>query len=113
MSASEEIRSIRESILKRYYLKGYAAGLICRMYLIMIRDVLRSPAVIRRYALGCGTLREELEKKIDAMVLSERDRKILKRKKIDDITFEDLESEFGLSVRRLKDICKKYKYVTE
>ena len=38
---------------------------------------------------------------------SERDRAIVRRNLIDNIIFEDLESEFNLSVRRLKTIVYK------
>ena len=41
---------------------------------------------------------------IDEYIHSERDRKILKRRFIDGIKYEDLEWEFGLSVRHLKNI---------
>ena len=44
---------------------------------------------------------------IDQYIHSERDRAIVRRNLIDDIIFEDLETEFGLSVRRLKDIVYK------
>ena len=41
---------------------------------------------------------------IDEYIHSERDRKILKRRLIDGICYEPLAEEFGLSVRRVKDI---------
>lgn len=44
---------------------------------------------------------------IDEVIHSERDRKILKRKLIDGVHFEPLAEEFGLSVRRTKDIVLK------
>lgn len=44
---------------------------------------------------------------IDQYIHSERDRAIVRRNLIDDIIFEDLESEFNLSVRRLKTIVYK------
>lgn len=44
---------------------------------------------------------------IDEHIHSERDRKILKRRMIDGICFEPLAEEFGLSVRRVKDIVYK------
>ena len=44
---------------------------------------------------------------IDQYIHSERDRAIVRRNLIDDIIFEDLEPEFGLSVRRLKTIVYK------
>lgn len=114
MSADEEIRSIRESGLKRYYLKGYAAGLICRMYLIMILDMVKSPAAVRRYVkTEMPSLRKEIERKIDEEVLSERDRAILKRRVLDGIKLEPLAEEFELSERTVRTICNKYKRITE
>ena len=114
MSATDEIRSIQESILKRYYLKGYAAGLICRMYLIMIRDVLKSPAAVRRYIKAeMPSLRKDIERRIDEEVLSERDRKILKRRVLDGVKLEPLAEEFELSERTVRTICNKYKSITE
>ena len=55
---------------------------------------------------------------IDQFVHSERDRAILKRKLLDDITFERLAEEFDLSVRRAKTIVyngqlKIYKHIPE
>ena len=44
---------------------------------------------------------------IDQYIHSERDRAIVRRNLIDNIIFEDMEEEFGLSVRRLKDIVYK------
>ena len=44
---------------------------------------------------------------IEQYIHSERDRAIVRRNLIDNIIFEDLEEEFGLSVRRLKDIVYK------
>ena len=44
---------------------------------------------------------------IDQYIHSERNRAIVRRNLIDDIIFEDLETEFGLSVRRLKTIVYK------
>lgn len=114
MSVSDEIKSIRESILKRYYLKGYAAGLICRMYLLMILDMVKSPAAVRRYVkTEMPSLRKEIEKRIDDEVLSERDRAILKRRVLDGIKLEPLAEEFELSERTVRTICSKYKSITE
>ena len=53
---------------------------------------------------------------IDQFIHSERDRAILKRKLLDDITFERLAEEFDLSVRRTKTIVyngqmKIYKHI--
>ena len=44
---------------------------------------------------------------IEQYIHSERNRAIVRRNLIDDIIFEDLETEFGLSVRALKDIVYK------
>lgn len=41
---------------------------------------------------------------IDEFIRSERDRRLLKRRLIDDISFESLASEFELSVRQCKYI---------
>jgi hypothetical protein len=46
----------------------------------------------------------QLSKLIDEWIFSERDRKILKRRLIDNICFEPLSEEFGLSVRQTKNI---------
>lgn len=51
-------------------------------------------------------LNDEIEYFIDQCVHSERDRKILKRKLIDGITFEALAEEFHLSVSRVKIIVR-------
>jgi len=51
--------------------------------------------------------RSELENLIDEWILSERDRKILKRRLIDGIRFEPLAEEFDLSVRYTKTIVYK------
>ena len=49
----------------------------------------------------------ELERYIDEWIHSERDRKILKRRLIDGITYEKLAEEFDLSVRHTKTIVYK------
>lgn len=49
----------------------------------------------------------KLEKAIDEWILSERDRKILKRRLLDGVIFEDLAYEFNLSVRHTKTIVYK------
>lgn len=54
--------------------------------------------------------RSELESLIDEWIIgrnAERDRKILKRRLIDGITYENLAEEFDLSVRQLKNIIYK------
>ena len=44
---------------------------------------------------------------IDEWIRNERDRKILKRRWLDGITFERLAEEFDLSVRQVKNIVYK------
>lgn len=54
--------------------------------------------------------RTDIEKLIDEWIIgkdAERNRKILKRRLIDGITFEALAEEFGLSVQRTKAIVYK------
>ena len=54
--------------------------------------------------------RSELDKLIDEWVLgrnAERDRKILRRRLFDGITYERLAEEFDLSVRQVKNIVYK------
>ena len=46
---------------------------------------------------------------IDQNVFSERDRKLLKRRLIDGIPYEELAEEFYLSVIRTREIVKGYK----
>ena len=51
--------------------------------------------------------RSEYEKLIDEWIFSERDRKILKRRLLDGITYENLAEEFDLSTRQIKNIVYK------
>lgn len=54
--------------------------------------------------------RSELDKLIDEWILgrnAERDRKILRRRLFDGITYERLAEEFDLSVRQVKNIVYK------
>ena len=46
----------------------------------------------------------DIAKLIDEYIHSERDRKILKRRLIDGITYDDLAEEFDYSVRHMKRI---------
>lgn len=46
---------------------------------------------------------------IDQKVFSERDRRLLKRKFIDDVTYEKLAEEYDLSTQHAKEIVAKYK----
>ena len=54
--------------------------------------------------LSCNITNSEIEHFIDEYVRSERDRKILKRRMIDGITYEALSEEFDMSVRQIKNI---------
>lgn len=51
-----------------------------------------------------GLSRSEIEKLIDEWIFKERDRKILKRRLLDGICFEDLAEEFDISARFAKSI---------
>ena len=48
---------------------------------------------------------------IDEYIHSERDRKILKRRLIDGLTYEELSEEFNLSVRHIKTIVYKQEQI--
>ena len=54
-----------------------------------------------------GLSRSEWESVIDEWIFSERDRKLLKRRLLDGIRYEDLADEFGMSVRQVKAIIYK------
>ena len=56
-----------------------------------------------------GLTVQDVSLRIEQRVFSERDRRILKRIFIDDITYDDLAEEFYLSTERLKKIAKYYK----
>ena len=66
-----------------------------------------------------GVYKDDVIRAIDQCVIGkngERDRKILYRRLIDGIGYEDLSAEFGISVRHLKDIVptredKIFKYL--
>ena len=49
----------------------------------------------------------EISAEIDEWVKGERNRKILKRRLIDLITYENLAEEFGLSIQQVKTIVYK------
>lgn len=51
--------------------------------------------------------RSELDRLIEEWILSERDRRILKRRLLDGICYEPLAEEFELSVRQIKNIVYK------
>lgn len=48
--------------------------------------------------------REYWEKLIDSWIFNERDRKLLKRRLLDGIKYEDLAEEFDMSVRQVKNV---------
>lgn len=52
----------------------------------------------------CGKPRSEWERLIDEWVFSERDRRILKLRLLDGLTFEALAEAVGMSVRQVKNI---------
>lgn len=52
--------------------------------------------------------RADLEYLIEQWVFSERDRKLVRRKLFDDITFERLAEEMDLSVRQTKNLYYKW-----
>lgn len=54
-----------------------------------------------------GLSRSEWEKLIDEWIFNERDRRILKRRLLDGIRFEELAEEFQMSVRQVKAIVYK------
>jgi DNA-directed RNA polymerase specialized sigma24 family protein len=53
--------------------------------------------------------RDEWERTIDQYIFSERNRKMLKRKLLDGLTYEALAEEFDLSVQRTKTIISESK----
>lgn len=54
-----------------------------------------------------GLSRSQWEALIDEWIFSERDRKLLKRRLLDGIKYEDLADEFDMSVRQVKAIVYK------
>lgn len=54
-----------------------------------------------------GLSRSQWETLIDEWIFNERDRKILKRRYLDNITYEALSEEFDLSTQRVSDIVYK------
>lgn len=54
-----------------------------------------------------GLSRSQWEKLIDEWIFSERDRKLLKRRLLDGIRFEQLADEFNMSVRQVKAVVYK------
>lgn len=55
--------------------------------------------------------KSELTEAIDEFILNERNRKVIKRKLIDDIPYERLAEEFDLSVRWTKEIVSRGKAI--
>lgn len=53
--------------------------------------------------------RAQIEKLIDLWILNERDRKLMKRRMCDGVTYEQLGEEFCLSTQRVKAIVYKGK----
>jgi len=51
--------------------------------------------------------RSQLEHLIDEWIFNERDRRILKRRLLDGIIYEQLAEEFNMSVRQIKNIVYK------
>lgn len=51
--------------------------------------------------------RSELEHLIEEWILNERNRKILKRRMIDGLTYEKIAEEFDMSVQQIKNIVYK------
>lgn len=54
-----------------------------------------------------GLSRSEWENLINEWIFSERDRKLLKRRLLDGIRFEQLADEFDMSVRQVKAVVYK------
>ena len=51
--------------------------------------------------------RSEIEHEIDEWIFNERNRRILKRRLLDGLTYEQLAEEFDMSVRQIKNIVYK------
>lgn len=51
--------------------------------------------------------RSEISNAIDEWIFKERDRNILKRRLLDQITYDKLAEEFDMSVRQIKNIVYK------
>lgn len=63
---------------------------------------------INFFALGLSV--RDVTEIIDQHVFSDRDRRLLKRRLIDGIPYEELAEEFYLSVERVRKIVKEYKH---
>lgn len=53
--------------------------------------------------------RDEYERVIDEWVLIERDRKALKRKYLDGITYEEIAEELGVSPKTVQNIMNRWR----
>lgn len=62
---------------------------------------------INFFAMGLSV--KDVTEIIEQNVFSERDRRLLKRRLIDGIPYEELAEEFYLSVIRTREIVKEYK----
>lgn len=62
---------------------------------------------INFFAIGLSV--RDVTEIIEQNVFSERDRRLLKRRLIDGIPYEELAEEFYLSVIRTREIVKEYK----
>lgn len=54
-----------------------------------------------------GLSRSQIEDLIEEWIFSERDRKILERRLLDGVTFDQLAAEFDLTARQIKNIVYK------
>lgn len=54
-----------------------------------------------------GLSRSQWEALIDEWIFNERDRKLLKRRLLDGVKYEDLAEEFDMSVRHVKTVIYK------
>lgn len=54
-----------------------------------------------------GISRSQASHLIDEWIFNERDRRILKRRLLDGVKYEDLAAEFDMSVRQIKNIVRK------
>lgn len=55
----------------------------------------------------CELSRSQWERLIDEWIFSERDRRLMKRRLLDGLTYSELETEFNLCERHIKAIVKK------
>ena len=74
-------------------------------------DVIGSKARMHAYWSSLGISTTELAEEIDRWIYDERARKMLKRKIIDNVTYERLAEENDISVRQANTIVKAYEAV--